>query len=76
MAGFVAAVAIALFLAVMMGLGGVACAVRREDRRFTLLRGDAPDRLSRGARRLNGVGRRGLVPLDPRLFGSTGELVH
>jgi len=59
MAGFVAAVAIALFLAVMMGLGAV-----------------APDRLSRGARRLNGVGRRDLVPLDPRLFRSTGELVH
>jgi hypothetical protein len=76
MASFVAAVAIALFLAVLTGLGAVACAVRREDRRFTLLMGEAPDRLSKGARRLNGVGRRDLVPLDPRLFRSTGEFVH
>ena len=75
MAGFVAAVAVALFLVVMLGLGAVAFAVRREDRRFTLV-GEAPDRLSKGARRLNGVGRRDLASLDPRLFRSAGELVH
>jgi hypothetical protein len=37
----------------------VALAVRREDRRLTLAR-EAPDRLSRSTRRLNGVGRRDL----------------
>ena len=45
MAGFVVVVAAALFLAVLVGLGVVAVAVRREDRRFTLV-GDAPDMLS------------------------------
>ena len=64
MAGFVAAVAVVLFLAVMAGLGAMAFVVRREDRRFTLV-GEAPDLLTRGARRLNGVGRRDL-----------GDLVH
>ena len=64
MAGFVAAVAVVLFLAVMAGLGAIALAVRREDRRFTLP-GEAPDLLTRGARRPNGVGRRDL-----------GDLVH
>ena len=59
MAGFVAAVAAALFLVAMMGLGGVAVAVRREDRAFTLV-GDAPSPLARGARWLNGVGRKDL----------------
>ena len=72
MAGFVVVVAAALFLAVLMGLGVVAFAVRREDRRFTLV-GDAPDMLSRGARRLNGVGRR---DLDPEFTRAVGELVH
>ena len=72
MAGFVVVVAAALFLAVLMGLGVVAFAVRREDRRFTLV-GDAPDMLSRGARRLNGVGRR---DLDPEFTRPMGELVH
>ncbi|MGH3179753.1 MAG: hypothetical protein ACRDPF_38500 [Streptosporangiaceae bacterium] len=72
MAGFVAVVAGALFLAVVVGLGVVAFAVRREDRRFTLV-GDAPDVLSRSARRLNGVGRRDLDPEFPR---PVGELVH
>ena len=65
MAGFVAAVAaVVLFLAMMAGLGAIAFSVRREDRRFTLM-GEAPGLLTRGARRLNGVGRRGL-----------GDLVH
>lgn len=64
MAGFLAAVAAVLFFVVITGLGVVAFAVRREDRRFTLV-GEAPDLLARGARRLNGVGRRGM---DPRFF--------
>jgi hypothetical protein len=72
MAGFVVVVAAALFLAVLLGLGVVAFAVRREDRRFTLV-GDAPDILSRSARRLNGVGRR---DLDPEFIRPMGELVH
>lgn len=72
MAGFVVVVAAALFLAVLLGLGVVAFAVRREDRRFTLV-GDAPDMLSRSARRLNGVGRR---DLDPEFIRPVGELVH
>ena len=72
MAGFVVVVAAALFLAVLVGLGVVAFAVRREDRRFTLV-GDAPDMLSRSARRLNGVGRR---DLDPEFIRPVGELVH
>jgi hypothetical protein len=72
MAGFVVVVAAALFLAVLLGLGVVAFAVRREDRRFTLV-GDAPDMLSHSARRLNGVGRR---DLDPEFIRPVGELVH
>lgn len=72
MAGFVVVAAAALFLAVLVGLGVVAFAVRREDRRFTLV-GDAPDMLSRSARRLNGVGRR---DLDPEFIPPVGELVH
>ena len=72
MAGFVVVVAAALFLAVLLGLGVVAFAVRREDRRFTLV-GDAPDMLSRSARRLNGVGRR---DLEPEFIRPVGELVH
>jgi hypothetical protein len=72
MAGVVVVAAAALFLAVLAGLGAVAFAVRREDRRFTLV-GDAPDILSRGARRLNGVGRR---DLDPEFLRPVGELVH
>lgn len=72
MAGFVVVIAAALFLAVLVGLGVVAFAVRREDRRFTLV-GDAPDMLSRSARRLNGVGRR---DLDPEFLRPVGELVH
>lgn len=72
MAGFVVVVAAALFLAVLLGLGVVAFAVRREDRRFTLV-GDAPDMLSRSARRLNGVGRR---DLDPEFIRPVGELVN
>ena len=71
-AGFVAVVAVALFAAVMVGLGVVAVVVRREDRGFTL-GGEAPGWLSRSTRRLNGVGRR---DLDPELLRPAGELVH
>jgi hypothetical protein len=71
-AGFVAVVAVALFVVVMVGLGVVAVAVRREDRGFTLV-GEAPGWLSRGTRRLNGVGRR---DLDSELLRPAGELVH
>jgi hypothetical protein len=73
MAGFVAVVAVTLFLIALIGLGVVAFAVRREDRRFTLV-DEAPDWLSRRTRRLNGVGRRGLV--DPRAFQSPRQLAH
>lgn len=61
MAGVIAAVSIAFFLGgVVIGvIAVVALAVRREERRFSLVR-EAPDRLSRSTRRLNGVGRRGL----------------
>jgi hypothetical protein len=52
-------------------IGVVALAVRREDRRYSLP-GEAPDRLSRSARRLTGVGRR---DLDAKLIRSR-ELVH
>ena len=72
MAGFVVVVAVALFLVVIVGLTVVAVAVRREDRGYTLV-GEAPDLLSRGTRRLNGVGRR---DLDPELLRPAGELVH
>jgi hypothetical protein len=61
MAGAVIAIAVALFLGgVVAGIiAVVAWAVRGEDRRYTLA-GEAPSSISRGARRLNGVGRRGV----------------
>jgi len=61
MAGFEIAVTIALFLSgVVTGLLlVVAWAVRREDRRVTLAV-EAPDRVSRVARRMNGLRRRDL----------------
>ena len=61
-----------LFFAMIIGLVMIAVSVRREDRAFTLI-GDAPDRLSRSARWLNGVGRR---DLDPELLRPAGQLVH
>ena len=63
-----AGVVIALFLAgIVAGVFAViAVAVRREDRAYTLL-GDAPSRMSRSARRLNGLGRR---DLDAEFLGS------
>lgn len=73
MGGYVVPI-IALFLSgVLSGvIVVVALAVRREDRRYSLT-GEAPDRLSRGARRLNGVGRR---DLDAEPLTSARELVH
>jgi hypothetical protein len=65
-------VAGSLFFAMIIGLVMIAVSVRREDRAFTLI-GDAPDRLSQGARWLNGVGRR---DLDPEILRPAGQLVH
>jgi hypothetical protein len=74
MFGVVVAVTVALFLGgIVTGvIAAVALAIRREDRRFTLVR-EAPDRISRSARRLTGVGRRGL---DAEFFPTARELVH
>jgi hypothetical protein len=73
MASFVVLI-IALFLAgvVTGAIALVAFAVRREDRQYSLI-GEAPDRLSRGARRLNGVGRR---DLDSEFLRPMAELIH
>jgi len=70
----VVVVAVAVFIAgIVMGvIAVIAVAVRREDRRYTLA-ADAPDRLSRNARRLTGVGRR---DLDAEFLRPTGRLVH
>lgn len=79
MAGIVT-VTVALFLGgVVVGvIAVVALAVRREDRRYSLVR-EAPGRMSRSARRLNGVGRRGLntefFPVAP-VAPVARELVH
>jgi hypothetical protein len=74
MAGVVVAVTIALFLGgvVVAVIAVVAVAVHREDRAYTLL-GDAPSRMSKSARRLNGLGRR---DLDGELLPLAQELVH
>jgi hypothetical protein len=74
MAGTIAAVAVALFLAgVVAGvITVVALAVRREDRRYSLPE-DAPNLTSRTARRLNGVGRRGL---DAEFFPADRRVEH
>ncbi len=74
MAGVVVAVTIALFLGgVVVGvIAVVAFSVHREDRAYTLL-GAAPGRMSKSARRLNGVGRR---HLDTESLPSAPELVH
>ena len=70
----VVAVAIALFLAVIAtgAIAVVALAIRREDRRYTLV-GEAPDLVSRSARRLNGMGRR---DLDVGFLSPARELVR
>ena len=74
MAGVVATVTVALFLSgvVTGAIVVVALAIRREDRRYSLVR-EAPDRMSRSARRLTGVGSRGL---DAEFFPVKRELVH
>jgi hypothetical protein len=74
MASLVVIVIIALFLSgVVIGVIAVlALAIRREDRRYSLA-DEAPDRLSRNARRLTGVGRRGV---DAEFFPVVRELVH
>ena len=73
MAGVVA-VAAATFLGatLVVVLTVVAVAIRREDRRYSLA-GEAPDRLSRNARRLNGVGRRNV---DARFARPAGQLAR
>jgi hypothetical protein len=70
-------IAIALFLGgIMVGvIAVVAISVRREDRAFSIA-GDAPDRISRSARRLNGLGRRGLDTEFLQQVRTVGELVH
>ena len=74
MAGAVITIAIAVFLGgIMVGvIAVIALAVHREDRRHTLA-GDAPDRLSRSTRRLNGLGRR---DLDPEFLRPARQLVR
>lgn len=74
MAGGVVAIAIAVFLSgIVMGvIAVIAIAVRREDRRYTLAV-EAPDRLSRNARRLTGVRRQ---DLDSDFLRPAGQLVH
>jgi hypothetical protein len=57
-----AIVMLAVFLGgVMLGIVGmVSVAVRREERRFSLF-GEAPGAAARGARRLTGLGGRGIT---------------
>jgi hypothetical protein len=57
-------VALALGVAVVIGIVGLGWVVRLEDRRYSLV-SEASGRLSGRVRRLNGVGRR---DLDPELF--------
>jgi hypothetical protein len=73
MAGVVAAT-IVLFLGgvVVAVITTVAVAIRREDRHYTLAC-EAPDRLSSGARRLNGVG---CKDLDNEFLRPTAGPVH
>jgi hypothetical protein len=70
-------IATALFLGgITVGvIALVAVSVRREDRAITIA-GDAPDRISRSARRLNGLGRRGLDTGFLQQVRTVGELVH
>ena len=74
MSGVVVAVTVALFLGgVVTGvIAVIALAIRREDRRYSLVR-EAPGRMARSARRLTGVGRRGL---DAEFFPIARELVR
>jgi hypothetical protein len=65
---------IALFLCGLVTgvLAMVAVAVRREDRSYTLGT-EAPNRISRSVRRLNGVARR---DLDTEFLRPVGGLLH
>jgi hypothetical protein len=72
MAGFVTLIALLLAVAASGVIVAVALAVRREDHRYSLTF-DAPDRLSRTARRVNGVGLR--VP-DAELAAPASRLVR
>jgi hypothetical protein len=74
MSGVVVAVTVALFLGgVVTGvIAAVALAIRREDRRYSLVH-EAPDLIARSTRRLTGVGRRGL---DAEFFPVPRDLVH
>lgn len=74
MTGVIVPAIIALFFGgVVTGvMAVVALAVRREDRRYSLA-GEAPDRMSSNARRLNGVGRRGV---DAEFFPRVRKLAH
>jgi hypothetical protein len=73
MAGFVVLIiALSVAAVVSAAILVVALAVRREERHYSLV-GEAPDRLSRSARLLTGVGSR---DLDPEFFRRAGELVH
>jgi hypothetical protein len=72
MASVIVLFAIALFFGGIAVFVAIAIAVRREDRAYMLFN-DAPDRLSRFGRRLNGVGRR---DLDPEFLPPVGELVR
>lgn len=77
MASVVIVMAVALFLGgIAVGvIAVVAVSVRREDRAFSMP-GDAPDRISRSARRLNGLGSRGLDAEFLQQIRAVGELVH
>ena len=74
MAGVIVTMAVAIFLGgIVTGvIAVIAVAVHREDRRYTLAV-EAPDRLSRNARRLTGMARR---DLDTEFLRPTGELVR
>jgi hypothetical protein len=74
MAGAVITVAVAIFLGgIVVGvIAVIAVSIRREDRRYTLA-GEAPGRLSRSTRRLNGLARR---DLDAEFLRPARELVH
>jgi hypothetical protein len=74
MAGVIVTMAVAIFLGgIVTGvIAVIAVAVHREDRRYTLAV-EAPDRMSRNARRLTGMARR---DLDPEFLRPAGGLVR
>jgi hypothetical protein len=74
MAGVVVTIAISVFLGgVMVGvLAVMAVAIRREDRRHTLV-GEAPDRLSKNTRRLTRMTR---VGMSDEFLRPAGQLVR